>query len=118
MDTLSSHPVSQQLLPHSEVLWCIKDQISWVLDSKAFLHHDKELERLCTQLIDTLNTKTIHAWYDYSDYKKRILRKKDTLEDILLQDQELNELSNRVFRLTENSPSFQQILWDRILFDW
>jgi len=117
MHTPSSQPPAHKKLPHTEVLWGIKNRISELLDSEAFLLQNQELERLFTQLNDALDAKVKNAWYDYKDYKQRLFRWEEKLEAILLQDQALKVHYENILRAIKFAPYLKQTLWDKILFD-
>jgi len=102
---------------HENTLWGITSKISELLDSEAFFHQSQELERLFTQLNDTLNAKVNKAWYDYSDYEQRLLRWEEELEAILQQDQALKVLYENFLKATEFAPHLKQALWGKLLFD-
>jgi len=117
MHTPSSQPPAHKKLPHTEVLWGIKNRISEILDSETFLLQGQELEKLFMQLNDTLDAKVNKAWYDYKDYEQRLLRWEEELEAILLQDQDLRVHYENILRAIEFAPYLKQALWDKLLFD-
>jgi len=117
MHTPSFQPPAHKKLPHTEVLWGIKNRISELLDSEDLLHQSQELERLFTQLIDALDAKVNKAWYDYKDYEQRLFRQEDKLEAILAQDQALSVLYENILKATKFAPHLKQALWSRLLFD-
>jgi len=117
MHTPSFQPPAHKKLPHTEVLWGIKNRISELLDSEAFLPQSEKLERLFTQLDDALDAKINKAWYDYKDYEQRLFREEDKLEAIVQQDQALRVLYENLLQAIEFAPYLKHTLWDRLLFD-